>query len=607
MALKTPSIDSLLEKNAQSLEKAGYDPSVSLEQFRRRKTIQKLLDRKEELTGLRSTDHQRMEYGAESWDAQFIKLSDIPEHPRLFNSAEELHQRIWNAIPRSSRFRRFQELFCDPRDVIVPRYTLDENGWVSFGNIDFNEMTLAGCLVSADRIPDAFAEGLHLADYTDTQGRPLERLRRKRAAIPRLKRLWEATIPLHEGHYRLLAVGHDLPELDAHYADVPGPDPQTVGSLLYLRGENMQDGFIQERVVSLFDSTVYGAYRKTVREFNAYTEESRSIRDFKRRLDIAKTRLAAPQGDTPENRQSAQNIMAETVAAFESCDNRYKKEAHAMLRQAMTFKDSRDRDNPTIALRRMIAATDRIQKRFNEMRGKSGYNTQDQMTLDDLIDSGEKSLRDYRTTVEHAAAVIPRMTFLWSGVQLSPQQIEGRLKGINNLIHSEHLSNLKVQPFTVYAEALLQQERALEHAIRMRNLHEAKTALVTSHLIGKYQEVQAVLEEIRRQVIDPESAHISLLIGLVRKLRTVFNTFQVFPEHIVESFVAEFENMKNGLTVLEQGLAMYDSRQLDIDKTSEMYRNMVKYIDQFDAAGIVRGVMEHHVTPVGRPPAGQTV
>ena len=138
-----------------------------------RHRLQTLLDRRAEIEDLASTQDQREAYGIEQWHAEFVRLDGRED-------AEE----IWSQLP-TCRFKRFQELFC--RSRIVPS-CMD-----CMKRQDFDALPLSACLVSADRIPDEFAESVCLVAF-DESDKPYDRLKKKHDAIPQLKKLWESTV-----------------------------------------------------------------------------------------------------------------------------------------------------------------------------------------------------------------------------------------------------------------------------------------------------------------------------------------------------------------------------------------------------------------------------
>ncbi len=311
---KTLTIEEQRDCSNAGFEREEYNPTVdfSVPTNRRRNKIFELLDARAELENLASTQAQREKYGAEEWHRHFRLLRDVHTHPNLPQTGEALRTYLWNAIPYS-RFKRFQELFSRPEHFMIPKFRVGGEGRIFFPlllnrNIDFNRMELLPCQVDGDRIPDALAESLGFCDFTDDRGDPLARLKKKRDAIPRLKKLWEAAEPIEERNQRILIIrGTENSVPQQRYPNVPGPSPAVIGTILYTKTARKNHGSFPPRLLAVQHfASAYGAYRKTLHEANGYAHRST--------LDHARQ-----ENFNARDRQALETTLAEHEHHFREC------------------------------------------------------------------------------------------------------------------------------------------------------------------------------------------------------------------------------------------------------------------------------------------------
>ena len=154
-------------------------------------------------------------------------------------------------------------------------------------------------------------------------------------------------------------------------------------------------------------------------------------------------------------------------------------------------------------------------------------------------------------------------------------------------IHPDDLNGVQLRPFTVYAGKLREKCSALGSALRARNQRGAKDAVVQMHVIGKFQEVRTCFEQIKQYVIDGERIPIARIRDFVHHMNGLFSTFQVFPDHIVAGYEGPFTHMRDELERIEQGLAYYADRDVDVGTRAEIYKSLKQYIEQFDIEEMV--------------------
>ncbi|PIR49468.1 hypothetical protein COU79_04715 [Candidatus Peregrinibacteria bacterium CG10_big_fil_rev_8_21_14_0_10_54_7] len=599
--LKTITFEELRERNENALTRVNYTPEgdFSILTAYQRRRVQQLLTDRAHLEDLASTQSQREAYGVEQWHNQFVRLRDTETHPDSTLEGDELRQRIWDAVP-NSRFRRFQEAFCHPHQFIAPPFKIHEGNRVEFtGNPDFNVLSLAPCLVSTDRIPEKLAEDLGLVELEESdRSHPYERLKKKAElqAIARLKKIWESAVPLQRRHHRILAIQQSTTTVNARYPSVAGPGEELAGTILYTREE--ENGREQARAatepprqlsVQHFRS-VYSAHRKTFHEAKAYNREIDQLGKLQEELQLLNTQIdrewkkETPEEDKDRMLAEARTLVARGHKLLADCENKYKVRADDLLAGLTELGPEKHKQRISASLSKMVAVINRLQSRFEEMYPKGGYNEQDQMVLGTHITRNERCMRQFRGHVQQNAPVLDNGLALFGGKPLTEPQVETQTTGVLRRmhIHPDDLNGVQLRPFTVYAHRLREKRSALGSALRARNQHGAKDAVVQMHVIGKFQEVRTCFEQIKQYVIDGEHIPIARIRDFVHHMNGLFSTFQVFPDHIVAGYEGPFTHMRDELERIEQGLAYYADRDVDVGTRAEIYKSLKQYIEQFD-------------------------
>ena len=604
--LKTVTFEELRERNENALVRVNYAPDrdfSALTAYQRRR-VQQLLSDRAHLEDLASTQNQREAYGIEQWHSQFVRLRDTATHPDSTLEGDELRQRIWDAVP-NSRFKRFQQAFCHPHQFIVPPFRVHKGNRVEFtGNPDFNIISLEPCLVSPDRIPEKLAEDLGLTEFEESdRGDPYERLKKKAepAAIVRLKKIWESTVPLQRGHHRILAIQQSSATVNARYPDVTGPGKELAGTILYTREE--ENGREQARAatepprqlsVQHFRS-VYAAHRKTLHEAKEYNREIDQLGNLQAKLQLLNVQIDREwKKETPEEEKDrmlseARTLIAQGHKLLAACENKYKVRADDLLAGLTELGPEKHKQRISASLSKMVAVINRLQSRFEEMYPKGGYNKQDQMVLESHITRHERCMRQFRNHVEQNAPVLDNGLALFGGKPLSEPQVETQTTGVLRRmhIHPDDLNGVRLRPFSVYAGKLREKWSALGSALRARNQHGAKDAVVQMHVIGKFQEVRTCFEQIKQYIIDGERISIARIRDFVHHMNGLFSTFQVLPDHIVTGYEGPFIHLRDELERIEQGLAYYANRDIDVGTRAEIYKRLKQYIEQFDVEEMV--------------------
>jgi hypothetical protein len=613
MALTTITFEELRERNEHALNKAGYDPNGSVAPMRaaQRTRIETLLDQRTEIENLSSTQQQREEYGVEQWHRDFVRLRDVHSDP-VFKKFEgqELRDYIWNWVPNCP-FKRFQQLFSRSTDLIVPPFQISKNGRVEFA-VPPIAIGVRGCLVSPDHIPEKLAEeDLGLCDFSDDHGDPLERLKKKREIIPRLKLLFDAAVPLENRHYRLLAIEEPLPGLQATYGDeVVGPPLHTLGSIIYTHEEVNGNGETPRRrgapphptwlTAQYFDSA-YSAQRKTLHEANVYGDELQVLTQAKSDLRDMNGRLDR------EWKLNKDQLRTEARALIQRCldiigrpMNRSKVEARDLLERSADLKDVREKENISATMSRMIGVIDRLEGRLTEMRSKGAYNFHDDRTLEQKIREHERTIEAFRRAVAGSEQTIHDDSRLFGLEALTNEEIETEVATMKSrlAIWPGNLERLTLEPFRTFADKLHILYDTLDASLYARDRKRTIDALVRLHVTGKFQEVRTCFAEIERLIINPDRTSIESLKKIVDKLLGIFATRDLFPTHIVEGFRTPFEEMETTLNIIAGRFAHYKKEKPDAAERDLIYDRLKKYLEKFDVEAIVRDLPDEDATLV---------
>ncbi|MBT5468149.1 hypothetical protein HOK40_00460 [Candidatus Peregrinibacteria bacterium] len=571
---KTTTFDELRDRNVSMLKKAGHTPDVDMAALTsaKRKRVLELLEDRAEIEGLASTQSQREEYGVEEWHEGFVRLRDIPD--------ERERARIWAILP-NSRFKRFQQAFSHPHQFIVPSYMATEGGGILFTSTsNFNTMSLQPCLVSADLIPEKLAEDLGLVSFEDDDARkPQQRLEKKAQpnAIKRLKEIWETAVPLQHKSHRLLVIRDS--------------DENLNGTLLYTRTE--ENGALPNSLRVQHFSSAYAAHRKTLHEGSSYRAEISKLSRLKQDITSLNTRLnrdwraATPQVEKDAMREEATAMLVEYTSVLKRCENRFKVKAYDFLEGIDGFHDKSGKVNPSASLSKMVAAVGSLETRFAEMYPKGGYNEQDRMALQTVIGEQEHALKTFRRNLQDNALILDNGMELFSDKDLSEPQINSQSSGAlrRMRIHPSDLDTVNVSPFTVYSGKLSTKYDELSTALHGRDREGAKDAALSMHVVGKFQSVRALFARIQEHMADEHSIPLTRVREFISDMRGYIDEHQLFPGYNLQSYSEAFNSMSTRLKDIE---ALIDSHSGDdVDNRSQMYKDLRKYIEEFDLEEMV--------------------
>lgn len=605
-----PLTETLRDRNEIRLESIGFVPGLAQKMTaRQRRRIVDLLGERAVIEDLATTQGQREAYGIERWHRAFVRLRDIhtDQHFDKFEG-EELQWYIWDKA-QGCRFTQFQELFCAPPNFILPRFTLDRRGNVEFHGLpDWHSLSLAPCLVSADRIPDKLMEDLGLCTFEEENGDPMARLTKKRALIPRFKLLWEAAVPLQQRQQRMLAIAPPTPEVQSRYHGIEEPPSSAIGTILYTRGK--ESGFNANgtprrargaprpprSLVTQYFVSAYRADRKTFHEFHVYAREITQLTDAKQALRSINSALDAARG-LPETEQTAleehaKKVLLHHCSILSTSAHRLKVEAHDLLQSIVDLKDRIGRKNISAAMAKMVAVMTLLEARILDLTPKGGYNHQDQTILERCIQEHERTLQAFRTGIARKPPELFAASALFTGQPMSVSEVDREVGSLEAHLGTrpDPLQTIILEPFRTYALRLRQKSLTLDAALRSRDRERAMDTVIEMHLIGKFQDMRRCFEDMKQCLIQMHPVPLSQIQLIARELRIHFTDRQLFPARTVAAYAEPFVHMEQVLGKIERGLQHYAVRHLDVGEQAALYGRIKKYLETFDLEEIVRGL-----------------
>ncbi|TSC99968.1 MAG: hypothetical protein Greene101449_408 [Candidatus Peregrinibacteria bacterium Greene1014_49] len=576
MPLTTRTFEELRKSNTDALERAHYTPNLEIEKLRkrRRERIQNLLEQGKYIEQLASVDDQKIASGIERNGKEVMQISTIQDdkHFKRFEN-QDLHNYIWNVLP-DGIFKRFQELYCRPEHLIVPRYHINPNGYVTF-EVDVRSLSLDLCLVSPDLIKDEFAQNTKLCEFTEDDN-PLKRLEKKRAAIPKLKSLFAAAQPLQKGHHRFFVIKEPGNE-KSHDTIL---EPEIAGTLLHIRngrGEDAQNKKksgpnihpLRRRTVQHFKSA-YSALRKPShqtknhdRELLQLTRLQVETEDLRRQCGTWKK--TTPITEKTRIRDAGNSILATAEDILQDCKDIDKVKAAEKFAKVRPLLES---SNPSAAMTTLLSGIGLLQERLTKMHPISGFNEQDRMTLMHAVAKQELIMRTYRKRLAIGTASFDKVSL--------PPNVSAM--GID----PEALLQISLQPLATFAGRMQKKQVVLDAALTEGNREHASRTAVEMHIIGKLQGLRSCIDTIQLSI----AGNCAIPVEDIEKFVQYFTQRQLLPQIIVPEYEQVFEKHRIDLS----GIQVYIDQQIDVQPREEMYGQLKKYLDSLAIEDSVRAL-----------------
>lgn len=563
--------------------------------------LQGLFDKRLELETATITKKQRESYGLERWDRDFIRLQDVRvlEGSRL--SGDQIRNIIWRMVPNST-FKRFQELFCDPQNFIVPRFTVDQRGRLAFvREPDWGNLSVHGCLVSVDRIPDEFAEKTKLLQFTPKERRsPLLRYMRKSDihVIDSLKLLWDSSRPVRSAPYsedgppgtgkdlRVLAIRRPEATLANQYPNA-APFPIGLhGSVLYTR-EDFSDRVTRknpilgpQKVAPLriqHFPTIYDAHRKTLHARRSYEQEQPALTAIRSDIQALLVELnrdwrrGAPDEVKEALRARVKSTLGEGIKLLEPAVDRRKRNAHDLLALVEDVRDSRGRTNPSVAACRMSYALRDLQERLAETYDKSGFNERDRGILSAALTAEARILSRVRKTLAERTEAV----FGPESRRCPPAS------AINSLVPDrDSLSSIQYRPFSTFAGLLRVGVAELEKGLRAGQRTKSEEAVVKMYVVTKFFAAKVIVESMKDRIAGSDTVPVEDLRKHLSDLAKVL-TLTILPNVTIRPYQEKFEQLLSGVAGLQSKLDAYSGAEGTMDE-KRFIRSFRKALDAFN-------------------------
>ena len=648
------------------------DPDLTEEQRAELEKLEKrfksLLTNREDIEELASTHIQRKFYdriteGRSDWTANFIRMRDLylvlraealcpgssgfrisdavrqklvqffsepsqersseattsaPSLPSAGNiypkDLANIRNELWKDLQRS-RFKSFQELFCDPMNFAVPMLSSACNPR------SLNTCSLAPCLVSPDRMPSKLLSDLGLVKWREESITPLEVLQTKGAleVVNGLKALWESTEKIDSESDRIMIVKPHTDAVRSFYRDQRGVAldqvrPDLIGSILYVRekvsgssraaaGAQKRGEFVPQQRVVHFHASAYSLVRKTHHQREGHDAEIKELAKLTIEWKDLNERINSQwkPATSTEHRQHLHGLLcklaAETHEKLAADSNVDKREALKFLIQIEEQLAIPPRNlnlviqNIAPILTKMVAAFTRLDNRSKEIPQKGQWNEKDRMVLNGSIKEHEGRFQKVQRVLLDTPAILRDYEYYFTQGGLSREQ---RTKEANKLIGRMNLgfeslsSDIKIRPFIAFAEKLRSCSKELHTAIVNQTRTGVRDAIVKMVVVCKLQQTNAAFEVLRMRTIERQTVPLKELVKVARELAKVVEARELFPERTVVGYREPYGVVEQKVKDIKRTLLHYEDMGLDLTARKEHYKNLREYLDLTDLEDIVR-------------------
>lgn len=563
-----------------------------------RARMSELLIHTNEIKEISNPLKQKEDFSAEIWNQRFVRLGDINEMDGLFPEGEKLRMLIWSRVP-DCRFKRIQEVYCQPEDFCVPRFAVVDKRIVFSTGTRFDDLSLDPILMDINLVSDSLLEKLQIVEFPEED--PVGHLKAKAGALPRLKEILERATQLSPKNKRILIIASQHNQTASIEADVRGAPDAVEGAIIYLKTDDKKKSPTKkeqfERRSAQFFKNGYDAKRKTHHEELAYTNEIRKITKLIVRIKKINGEIDDRwKPDTADSakqdmRSRANELFRECAETLQFCSNLYKVKAKTRVKtiQSHISEDATKQPNISAVMTCMTSAREDLQKRAEtDVVEKSGFNQNDRAGLEAALEKQEGIIDEYGKGIIEVAESFADNPDIFEPDYLSPGEIPVKTQEFLLQVRPDLLDEITMAPFVTYTARLREKYDALGAAVSMQDKENAAQILIQMHVIKKFSDVQKEFENIKEKIIDPRFVSVDVIRTFITDLNREFFAFQIFGDTIVDSYVPAYESMRSSLAVMEKRLAHYEAQKtMTIEERTEMYGRMKEYLDSFDIPTIV--------------------
>jgi hypothetical protein len=551
------------------------------------------------------------------WGNTFVRLGDISNVPGVGIEGEKLRSLIWNALlGRDVReFKRFQEIFCRPEDYVVPRFlvagTTEHRSKKALGQASPEHLfrfdavvrtacvSVLGTLVSPDRISNSLCEHLGLYDPGALKGDPFARLiaKAKLPVLTTVKLIWDASLAFRgSGRIRVIAAPSERVRGLYKSANVSVPEA-SIGKVLISRElPGGKEGSWIRRGVQYF-SDPHGSLRRAQHIDTQYQSEVRALAGIETNLRTLAQRIDKNWGDANADLKEhllyeAKSAIAEAVQHLGKPQDAQKRRAKELLGAAASFRDSRDRLNPSAVLTRVANAVRNLGIRVQGTQMRGRYIHQDGAQFFEEVQRARAAIQLLGEKISHFVA--PTLHGL---VLFKPEFPEKKRAAQTKLalarfgINPSQYGISTRAPYALLAAKLQEQYDALEVGMLRGQREMAYKALVKMFLVVKYHAVYESLEQIKEDLPQFEkrleggtknnaASVVADLIDRVTYMRILMAEHQVLPQYRLPADQSrEYVALRQKLQQIERGLERYRLSESP-EEVKKMLGRFKKYMNE---------------------------
>lgn len=565
------------------------------------------LKHREALEGLVSTSSQVEEYRARfgaAWSDSFTPLQTFGKQAFFGLEGSALVNHLWKSLP-STRFKRFQELFCEPSDYAIPKPNLVAPCVEYPSRHYLNNCSLAPCLVSPPRIPFKLLVDLGIVPEPTRKLTDIEVLTIKShpMVIQTLKAVWESAQPLAGHNHRFILVGPLQDASRRNHPEARALPEGVIGTLIHTRenvavdrskAESKRGPWVAPQLIPSFYSSIYAARRKTDHQTSSHQRESVSIGNLAVEWNELTTRAReqwrrdAPAEVKQSIRDALVDLVARTRVQLDSVSHHLKRQAAERFK-ALEERLTSGSNNITTHITAANAAVTRLEHRLSDVPFKSGHNTVDSAQLSRMIEGGEHAFGMIRNSLFQASCRLrdhmrrPDGFFNRRGLSDEQRTAQGKILLSEMGIRVDALNQIPaVRPLRAFEIGHRSAYTELRGAILEQNGKKATEAMVKLVVFSKLQRADALFEVLRSLTSRSEAVPLKELKRHASSLRSLLDLRAVFPQTTVPSFQPTYRKLQRTVSTIARGLESYDRRGLDLDERTQMYSRLRAYLDKTD-------------------------
>jgi hypothetical protein len=569
-------------------------------------SLLRALTKQQTLDQISSTDTQRARYlhlTGRTWEQDFMSVREVRFMTIGGLTGDRLIEHLWRELP-DSRFKRFQELFSDPDNFLIPRVTDGATGVSFLTAHQLNNCSVHPCLVSGDRLPSKLLQDLGIVTWPNRSPDALRVLQTKSSepVVEAIKAIFDSTRSVGGRNQRVRLLGQPSTGEGTLYPNAIPLPARLLGSVLILRDDGGADTerskdrnapWEPPHKVVQFYSTVYAAYRKTSHETRGYDAEIAKVRDLSIDWRTLNTKINEDwRKDTPpeekaELRAELTLLTNRTRAALGKVTNAQKKKADEFFKKIDTALQNGDK-NIGKMLAQMVAGATRLERRVMTIPFKSRYNEEDRLLLKDTINSHIKRFKDLREALPKAAETlvneIAKPGGLFSTTCVTDPE---RHAAARSLIRRMGLpiagiQHMDVRPFLAFARLIALDHTALIAAVERQDPQEARQALARIEVVCKLQRANHAIEWLRKEKAAGKPEPSSRLASEAYTLHNSLTNRTVFPRASIGEYGAEYRAVTGKIQEIVDKLENDRRGELDQAGQEELTQNLERFFYEAD-------------------------